>query len=588
MSDSSLFQIERWLGLNESPDGDVGLKPGEAAVMRNVRVTPEGHLKTRPGCITRVRLPGNSPVRGLWFGRVNGVPGLFAASGGHVYRMDETLSELTDLGTLTDSPTSFFGFSDHLYVLNGHEYKVWEGAGALRDAAGYAPVVTTATPPGGGGTVLEPANLLTDRRRQRFSPEGGETCYRLLEKELTAVESVTVDGNPVSFTADLRDGTVTLAAPPPEGIPNSVEILWRKAFDKPSPLLSCRFCETFGGATDTRVFLYGNGSNTLYHSGLDEFGMPCAHYFPANGFLQVDAANTPVTGLARHHDRLVVTKPDGVYFVAYDTLTDDLGNVNAAFVLRPLNKAVGHLAPGQVRLMRDNPVLVGDGALYEIVSTAVRDERNAREISGRVRHTLSGFAPADILTWDNEITSEYCCACHDRLLVHNYGNNTWYLYDNIAATALCGLSDALVFGTVDGRICLLDADARNDDGAPIATYWESGSMDFGANWRRKFSPRLWLVIKPDSGARVYVTMQSNGACHPAQHLVAAGLATFCHLDFRHVSFGTNRKPQSRRVKLKARRFVYYKLILRGDSESASSCATVLSAGIALRYGAESR
>ena len=29
----SVFRIERWLGLNESPDGDTGLKRGEGAVM---------------------------------------------------------------------------------------------------------------------------------------------------------------------------------------------------------------------------------------------------------------------------------------------------------------------------------------------------------------------------------------------------------------------------------------------------------------------------------------------------------------------------------------------------------------------------
>ena len=37
--DAKILQIKKWLGLNESPDGDTGLKTGEAAEMRNFRIT---------------------------------------------------------------------------------------------------------------------------------------------------------------------------------------------------------------------------------------------------------------------------------------------------------------------------------------------------------------------------------------------------------------------------------------------------------------------------------------------------------------------------------------------------------------------
>ena len=35
----SIFQIKRWLGLNENPDGDTAINLGEAAEMRNFRIT---------------------------------------------------------------------------------------------------------------------------------------------------------------------------------------------------------------------------------------------------------------------------------------------------------------------------------------------------------------------------------------------------------------------------------------------------------------------------------------------------------------------------------------------------------------------
>ena len=48
-SESKIYAIQKWLGLNESPDGDTGLRMGEAAVMRDNRNTREHHHKNRPG-----------------------------------------------------------------------------------------------------------------------------------------------------------------------------------------------------------------------------------------------------------------------------------------------------------------------------------------------------------------------------------------------------------------------------------------------------------------------------------------------------------------------------------------------------------
>ena len=48
-ADERVFQIKKWLGLNENPGGDTKLKLGEAAVMRNFKITRDGNLQRRPG-----------------------------------------------------------------------------------------------------------------------------------------------------------------------------------------------------------------------------------------------------------------------------------------------------------------------------------------------------------------------------------------------------------------------------------------------------------------------------------------------------------------------------------------------------------
>ncbi len=45
----AVYQIKKWLGVNEALEGEASLKMGEAALMRNFKVTAGGALKNRAG-----------------------------------------------------------------------------------------------------------------------------------------------------------------------------------------------------------------------------------------------------------------------------------------------------------------------------------------------------------------------------------------------------------------------------------------------------------------------------------------------------------------------------------------------------------
>lgn len=45
----AVYQIKKWLGVNEAQEGEASLNMGEAAVMRNFKVTDGGALKKRAG-----------------------------------------------------------------------------------------------------------------------------------------------------------------------------------------------------------------------------------------------------------------------------------------------------------------------------------------------------------------------------------------------------------------------------------------------------------------------------------------------------------------------------------------------------------
>ena len=579
---TSIYQLKKWLGLNEAPDGDTGLKMGEAAAMRNFRITREGHLQIRPGYAAMCTLCADTPVQGMWSGYVNGAFHFLAACGGKVWDIDLEGRTGKEIGEIEDAPTHFFGFEQKVYLLNGIEYYSWSGEGTVTRVEGYVPLVVTASPPEGGGTVLERVNLLTDKRRVRFSPDGNANTFRLPEDDVTEVVSVECADPVMEWTLDTKSNSVALNPAPSEGL-NTLTVTYRKENENRARVLNMRFSELYNGQTDARVFLYGDETNEAIYSDLDENGKPSAEYFPDLNVMAVGSKNTPITALIRHYDRLLVYKTDGAYSVSHSTMALEDGIATAAFYVSPLNGEIGNIPCGQVRLVQNDPRTLHGQAVYEWVlsGSGTRDERNAKRISDRVERTLSGFDLAECIVFDDERRQEYYLICGDKALIHNYGNDAWYYYDHFPATCMDVVDGEVYFGTPDGRVMHLSRKYRNDDLESIDAYWESGSMDFDADWRRKYSANIWVAIKPESQGRITVTAQSNRKSDYMRKVVASGLATFAHASFAHWSFGTNRKPQVERVRLKVKKFAFYKLIL--SSCSASATATVLGADFQIRY-----
>ena len=109
---------------------------------------------------TRLRAAPNSAdcaVRGLWSGFVGGEEVLCAACGGYLWQLERSdggVWSKTACGTVDTSEDVFmFGFDEKLYLLNGSQYRVWDGE-SLTDVAGYRPLVAVSAPPEGGGTSL--------------------------------------------------------------------------------------------------------------------------------------------------------------------------------------------------------------------------------------------------------------------------------------------------------------------------------------------------------------------------------------------------------------------------------------------------
>ena len=601
---SSILKIQAFLGLNENPDGDTTLKVGEMAEMRNFRITQDKHLQIRPGSKTILSLAdalsslgqGNvqdgaeTRVYGVWRGIAGASEHILASFGGHIWDIDTKNSAAKDKGSAPMGEVSFFGFGGKVYLLGGGEYKSWDGGTdtAFATVEGYVPLIQTATTPKGEGTLVENVNRLTGKRRVQFSPDGTATVFQLPEKDINEVSSVKSGGEPVTnCTMDLENGTVTFPAAPAAGT-NTVEIEYRKGDGARSEVTGMKYSELFNGATDTRVFLYGDGTNRAVYSGVPfATGRASAEYFPDLYEMTVGESNTPLTALVRHYSRLMAFKTDSAWAILQGEIGLADGGSTAAFYVQPVNRQFGNEAPGQVRLLENNPLTMDAGSVYQwrsgssYASYISNNENNAKRISDRVASTLKDFDLKKVLTANIKADHEFWFLHGTRALILNYANDSWYLYDGLPFSRIVEYEGTVIGFSDDGAVVEFSQKYRSDNGAPIDCYAATGAMDFDKDWLLKYSPMIFVAMQPASNARIKVTVETNRRSDYPEKTVAYSLATFLHVDFNHFSFATNRKPQVKKVKMKVKKATFYRLIFK--SNSASATATVIETDIRLRY-----
>ncbi len=593
-NDINVLSIKEFLGLNENPDGDTKIKNGELSEMRNFRITQDKHLQIRPGTKTMLALnaawigltekpAGVEEPRfcGAWYGNVGGTKYLVAAYGGAVWSVDMETWSATEIGRCVEDDTHFFGFANKLYLLNGHEYMSWNGAGSFEVVEGYTPIVYTATTPEGQGTLLENVNRLNGLRRAQYSPDGEATDFVLAEANVDEVLEVT--GTGISWT--FANNKITFTSAPSKGT-NTITIKYRKGSGSRNEVTAMRYSELYNGDTDSRVFLYGDGSNKILYSGIDDTGNASAEYFPDLYEALIGEANTPVTALVRHYSRLLAYKSDSTYSVQYGTITLESGMNTAAFYVLPVNRLLGNEAMGQARLLENSPLTLDGKSIYQWVATSTsgnitNSETNARRASDRVMSTLSAFDLKKTKTFNRKNQHEYWFMYGGTALILNYANDTWYVYTNVPFVQMLEIENEVYGFTAAGGIVHVSREYRNDDGVDIDAYAATGAMDFGRDWQLKYSPLIHVALQPEANARVFVTVESDRRSDYPEKVVASSLATFSHVDFAHFSFNTNRKPKVQRVKMKVKKATFYKLIYK--SKSASATATVLQTDIQLRY-----
>ena len=592
-----IFSLNAFKGLNQNPDGDTKLKMGEAAVVRNFRITRDGNLQRRPGTHTLVDLETDSPVKGLWVGFVNDHEYMLGACNGKLYQFWDDVSmefAATEIGAIdTTKDVTIFPFSNIVYILDGSKYWQWDGT-TLSEVVGYRPLVWIAIGPVNSlavdeSSALENINRLNGQRRVWISPDGTGKRFKFPE-EITGVDYVldflTGENLPTSdYSVDLENHEIVFNDALPQAV-NSHEIGYSVAVTYRSQVEHMQYAELYAGQQDTRVFLYGDGSNRCLYSAIDYNGNPRADYFPDLYECRVGDENTPITGMIRHYSALICYKSNSAWSITATsvTLADNLKI--PAFYVGPINRTIGNVAPGQVRLILNSPYTLFGDDLYEwknnsyYSSNLNSDERQAKRVSDRIWAGLRNFDRANSYCYDDNDSQEYYICYDGKALVYNYAADAWSYYTQFPVSCMVNLHGDLYIGSPDGKVKHFNYNWLSDDGTAISAYWESGSMSFGQDYMRKYAAMLWVGIKPEGVSEVYVTVQTDRNSQLNEKVVESTLSTFAKANFARWSFSVNRKPHMKRLKIKAKKFVFYKLIFK--CTSADTRATILAADIRVR------
>ena len=623
-----MFTVDKFLGIDESADGLTELGMGVASKMENFYVTDAYNLTVRPS-IQRIdpnqaRTPAT--ILASWAGHIGDeenenvddeylvvVDFDGAADRIFMYRGNDDggfYIAHTQRGTLglskaENAYVKVFPFGSSLYIMSAGNTVRFDG-GAFHVAEPYVPLVIAGAEPTGAGTTFENINLLTGMRRIDYSADGSSKAY-VLPAEATAVKKIVVDNveqnvaSSGSFSSETH--TFTFNSPPTKGVGN-VEITYdtdaAAAETNRMRIVKMMLTEAYNGSTDTRLFVAGDGSNICYYSGVTQNGETSAMYFPAMNEIAVDMTSAAVTGLIRHYSKLLVfTRGGGVYTFTYEPVTQTDGSTVAGFYLRPVNKSLGNDVMGQVQTVNNFARTVTRDGIYSWNSTAsyYNDERYAKRVSDQVEKTLKTADIAKVVTCDDNFSKTYYVFLNDAegtVLVNRYDlakDGVWCIYKG---QLFRNIKNAMVSHGVmvlanETELLRLDSnqvfDAAQEIGGntqQIKALWESGYMDFGADFQRKYSSELYISMLPQNHSSMMITAATDRREEYAVKEVSTNIFSWIGADFRWWTFNTNSAPHINRIRLKVKKFVYYKLTFRVETPGAQ--ATVLGYDQTVRFG----
>jgi hypothetical protein len=555
-------RINRFKGINVSVD-PTQLEFNESPSMLNMTLDTQGALDKRAGYAKLFPTAlGGTVWSALDYRKADGTVEHLLHAGTKLYRMALDGTQPVQIyASLANSRSNMFAMAGKLYIQDGTNYLEYDGT-TVQEPTPYVPTLFISTPPAGGGEPFEDFNLIGTKFSQQFS---GDATAKVFQLALTGLDATavtaTVNGvakvETTDFTVNRTTGVVTFTVAPPTGVPNNVVITAAKTVaGLKQKITSCRNARLYGGTNDTRVFMWDG--NILYRSDVYR-----PNYFPENAFQKV-GGDDDIQNMVIQYDTAVIEKEYSKWSLRYEQDTTGA----ALFPIRPINDTVGCIAPMSSQLVENSPVALTKNGVYTLAGSNVRDERNVSHISVRIDKLLLAEPNLkDAISVDYD--QKYMIFLNGNVYVWDYRLNEWYPWDNFPATSVWEIDTRLYFGDSAGNVYYMKKTgellADRDDIAAIKHRWTSKENSYGLDERRKMVEKVVVTIKPSSATSTTLYYTTDQAEKVMVGEIRMNQLDFNNIDFAHFSFLSNNLPQPTTFKVKAKKIVYFQIILEGTT-----------------------
>lgn len=466
---------------------------------------------------------------------------------------------------------------------------------ALEDAA-YVPTVIISRNPTGGGTTLEPLNLIGRKWKESFLSDGTATTYQLTTKELdedkVTVRIMTKEGEwedkteDTDFTVDRKAGTVTFKTAPvksPVTGYDNVEITAAKTREGYADKINkCKIISLFGvnGSMD-RMFVSGN----------PEFPNQDWYCDIADGFFWGDLwystlgqDGSAVVGYTIINDRLAVHKSDAEEGRNVILRKGEIEGDEAVFPIIGTLSGRGALGSHAFGYLGSEPLFLTDIGIMAITAADLTGEKYSQSRSYYIDNILTAeknLADAFAYVWrDFYLIStgtgrvyllDGLQKSYDKNSPYSHFQYECYFWDNVPARVFWEDGEGrLCFGDAEGRVFRFYDDVTsqksyNDNGEAISARWDTPELSGKLFYKNKTFRRVDFVLAPAIATGATVFAQVKGVWSEIFDSGASAMYfDFTHINWERINFSTDDTPRTMGGKIRIKKVDKVAFSLRNE------------------------
>lgn len=467
---------------------------------------------------------------------------------------------------------------------------------ALEEKA-YVPTIIISRKPTGGGTTLEPINLIGRQFKESFLGTETDKVYQMttdnLDEDKLQIRQLVKDGEwkdlteGTDFSVDRKAGKVTFNTAPGEspvkGMDN-VEITaakTRKGYaDK---INKCNIMTLFGvnGAID-RMFVSGNPDfvNQDWYCQIND-----GFYFGDLWYSVLGQDGSAIVGYSVINDRLAAHKSEAEEGRNIILRKGELVEDKPTFPI--IGSLIGRGALGKYGFgyLGSDPLFLTDLGVMAITAADITGEKYSQNRSFYINEALTAeekLADAFAFVWRDFYLLSMGTGRVYLLdgLQKSYERNTpyssyqyeCYYWENVPARVMWeDVEGRLCFGTVGGDIFrfydnVTSQKSYNDVGAPIKARWDIPDLSGERFYENKTFRYFSVVLAAAIATRVEVWVQRKGIWS----LLFDSGAKACYFDFTYINwerinFSSDNTPRTVGKKIKVKKVDKARFSLRNEA-----------------------